>query len=805
MVVARALSAGSTVDRQNGAPYDSTVNAVIFRLRSMLRRRLVSTLVVTLIVAAVCAVVIALAAGADRTATAPERYAAQTAVGFDVLVTQDTGGGAPRTDAVAALPGVESAESVTFVFGGIVGTQADDDNELVFSGTPRALGMALVSGREADPNNPNEFVASRSFTNQNDAAIGDSFDLVTLTPEQVRDQGFGNDPQGPTYTLTLVGIVDGPARLNDPSTISLVSPASLDDPRIGVALTLMAVDLRPDVDIGALRAQLDTLPDSAGFSVEPGVLISEDVRRAVQVQARGLWLLAAAAALASVAALGQLIARQVRPAQSERERLAALGYTDQQVLAESAGFALVPIAAGVLLGAALAVIPSGSFPSGFVRTIEPKPGLLVQWNILLAGAALFVVALALWVLASLKLAQSKANSLLASPMVEAIATRIVSPTGAAGLRFALTRGDRGRGSVAGTILSVTLALAGVVGAITFGVSLDRLLTEPFRYGSNYDIAMGDNGADTLPEGLVDLLNGNSDVESLVVYAGSKARAGDASIVVLGMDVVRGEGTPYVVDGRLPAGEDEIALGQVTAKDIGAHIGDELELAGITQTTVFRVTGLIVVPGFGENDGMGEGGLVTMDGLALIDDSAQPKQVSAQLRVDAVEFFESVPEFADGEPAATQRANSTVTPFMPPAIVNVKRIRLIPFVLAGVLGVLALLTITHVLLLSIRSRRRDRAILSSLGADREWLLRSVHWQATMFALLPVVISVPVGIVAGRLVFAAFATNMGAVSDAALPFAIVGAGGVAVFVAANAIAALPARRASSIEPARLLRTE
>ena len=45
--------------------------------------------------------------------------------------------------------------------------------------------------------------------------------------------------------------------------------------------------------------------------------------------------------------------------------------------------------------------------------------------------------------------------------------------------------------------------------------------------------------------------------------------------VLGVDAVRGDGPAGVLAGRLPASEDEIAFGRLTAHDIGAHVGDDV--------------------------------------------------------------------------------------------------------------------------------------------------------------------------------------------------------------------------------------
>src|SRR4029079_15741132 len=130
-----------------------------------------------------------------------------------------------------------------------------------------------------------------------------------------------------------------------------------------------------------------------------------------------------------------------------------------------------------------------------------------------------------------------------SAAIEAVATRATTVTAGVGLRMAFTRQTRERGSVRGSVVGVLLSVAGVVAALTFGVSVDRLLHEPFRNGSNYDAAVGDNGAETLPDGLVERLDANPDVTSLTLFAGAQARAGDRTIPLLGLELIRGSGQP----------------------------------------------------------------------------------------------------------------------------------------------------------------------------------------------------------------------------------------------------------------------
>jgi ABC-type lipoprotein release transport system permease subunit len=772
------------------------MRAVVFRVRSVLSRRLAATLGVTLIVAFVCGVVIAFAAGAKRTSTAPDRYTSDFGGVSEALVTQDDRG-KPLTDQVAALPGVESVDSLSFVFGGL-GEPGETrfDNALVFIGTYRANGLRLVEGRDADPADEHEFVATRHFADTTHMQIGDEVNLVTMTSEEALAHGFDlSDPHGPRLSIKMVGIADGAAQLDDGTPLIYISRALLAED-IGLSLTLMSVDLRPDVGLSTLRAELDAAPQLAALTVEPGELISTEVRNAVQAQARGLWILTAVAAIAAIAVLGQVLTRQVRPSQEERERLSAIGFTRSQILAEATARAVIPIVIGSLLGAFVAVLVSGQFPFGFVRTLEPTPGMRVEWSVVPAGVALFIVGLTMWTVVALAMSGRRRRAMRPSALVDAIATRSGSVTAGIGVRLAFGRRSRDRGSVRGSVAGVLLSIAGVVAAVTFGASLVRLVHQPFRYGSNFDASVGDSGAESVPDSLIARLDADPDVKSLSLFAVAQARFGDKSIPMLGIRTVRGQGRPTLLEGRLPAGDDEIAFGRLTAADVGAHVGDSIELTGPSRSQVFRVTGLAVVPGVEANDGIGTGSIVTMGGLTRIDEAALVTSAVVNLNISLEQFFGSIPEFANVPP----------TPAHPPtAIINVWRVRAIPFVLAAVLASLALLTVGHVMVTSIRSRRRDLAILRSLGADRRWITRAVHWQATVLTALPVVIGIPVGIVIGRFVFGAFADSMGAVPDAAVPLVAITVGAAAVLAMANGVAAVVSHRTRLREPALLLQSE
>jgi peptidoglycan hydrolase-like protein with peptidoglycan-binding domain len=89
--------------------------------------------------------------------------------------------------------------------------------------------MRLVDGRDVDAAAPSEFVATRGWVREHSLEIGATLPLVTITQEQANELGFDvSDPQGPSLDGTLVGIIDGPSDLSDPTAVAIFSPALLD-------------------------------------------------------------------------------------------------------------------------------------------------------------------------------------------------------------------------------------------------------------------------------------------------------------------------------------------------------------------------------------------------------------------------------------------------------------------------------------------------------------------------------------------------------------------------------------------------
>ena len=114
----------------------------------------------------------------------------------------------------------------------------------------------------------------------------------------------------------------------------------------------------------------------------------------------------------------------------------------------------------------------------------------------------------------------------------------------------------------------------------------------------------------------------------------------------------------------------------------------------------------------------------------------------------------------GDPAAMARLKrefpGVVLPAVPPPEVReVHGVNDLPLALATVLTLLAVGTIAHTLVTSVRRRRRDLAILKAVGFVGREVRASVAWQATAIAGAGLIVGLPLGVAAGRWAWTALA--------------------------------------------------
>jgi predicted lysophospholipase L1 biosynthesis ABC-type transport system permease subunit len=123
----------------------------------------------------------------------------------------------------------------------------------------------------------------------------------------------------------------------------------------------------------------------------------------------------------------------------------------------------------------------------------------------------------------------------------------------------------------------------------------------------------------------------------------------------------------------------------------------------------------------------------------------------------------------------------------------------------VLALMAVGTLAHTLVSSTRRRRRDLAILKTLGFARPQLRGTVAWQATTLLAIALLIGLPTGIAGGRWGWRVFAGQLGVLPDPVVPLAAILLAVPGALVLANLVAALPGRAAARTQPATVLRSE
>ena len=92
---------------------------------------------------------------------------------------------------------------------------------------------------------------------------------------------------------------------------------------------------------------------------------------------------------------------------------------------------------------------------------------------------------------------------------------------------------------------------------------------------------------------------------------------------------------------------------------------------------------------------------------------------------------------------------------PAEIVNYRSIGVTPLLLVSGLALGAVAALALTLAASVRRRRRDLALLKTLGFTKRQLAAAISWQASVAALVGILIGVPLGIVLGRWLWILFA--------------------------------------------------
>src|SRR6266568_8095938 len=101
-----------------------------------------------------------------------------------------------------------------------------------------------------------------------------------------------------------------------------------------------------------------------------------------------------------------------------------------------------------------------------------------------------------------------------------------------------------------------------------------------------------------------------------------------------------------------------------------------------------------------------------------------------------------------------------------------RVSALPSVLAALFAAVAVVTFGHMLVSSVRRRRRDVAILRTMGFVRRQVASAVAWQANTIIVIGLVFGLPIGIAAGRWTWGLVAGQLGVRDQPVVPALAIG---------------------------------
>ena len=826
------------------------MGAVWLRARAQLRGRLLASLLLVLLVGLAGGVVLAAVAGARRSDAALPRFlAASQRTDVTVWILGPRGGQPARSNlaaelrAVAALPEVRTAQRGVglIISASDPGGTAPPMRQLAWVGVDRVGSELfshprLVAGRLPRPDRVDEAIIDEEFAWRHGFRTGASFRVGTYTRTQFGPAGEGVpiQPKGPSADLRVTGILRSPEDLlpvvegreeidADESSQLYLTPAFWH--RYGPDLAnygmLIAVDLHRDsADLPAFTAAVQQrfagkVHFQAGEFSDEGA--TAGIRRAIAVETGALAAFAVLAALALLLLVGQTLDRQVLLESAEYPILRGLGMTGAQLIGVALARAAAIGVSGAAVAMALALALSPLTPIGVARRAELRPGVAADWPVLVAGSVAIVGMVAVCaVLAAWRAARTRGDALgqleqagagRPSPAAGALASAGARPSAVTGVRFALEPGHGRTGvPVRAALAGAVAAVCTVTAAVGFGASLAHLRRHPAGYGVTWDVTVGGFASAAAAEPVAGRLIDNPSVTAVTGELGLLDAAIDGQYVPLtAMEERKGRLPPALIEGREPLRPDEIALGSVTLRRLRRQVGDTVTLtAAQGPERRLEVVGRVVLNRGNFVDGVmspGKGGILHPDLIRqLSPPPVEPYPGSFRVRLDPG---------ADRDQVIAQLRREfgafVLTPKPHGDVRNLERVANLPGLLAGLVALLALGTVTHALVTSVRRRRRDLAVLKTLGFTRGQVAATICWQATTFAVVALAIGVPLGVAAGRWAWQLTADTLGVHSGPMVPLAAMAAAAVGAVLAANLVAALPGRAASRLPPATALRSE
>jgi hypothetical protein len=788
-----------------------------------LRARWRATLGLALLVGVVAGACLAAAAGARRTESAYPRFVAKYGA-FHTEVSTDRDTETDRIFAeIAHLPQVVATSRSSLFTGSLTarGHTVSFPDVLLVAGHEaegfEAVGAKVLRGRLPDPEAVDEAVAGYAFAERLGLSPGDTMTVSVVAPD-----GEGGAPSTPEAqklrlvgTAAWVGSFETLTGRGFPNVVGL-TPAFFraHRPAVNTNEDTMAVALRHgEADLPAFVDELRRREIPIAAPPQPYSVYTSDVQAVNRVPVVTLWAAAGLLALAAVAIFGQALTGETLARGDAFPTLRALGMSRAALTAVSMAKAVLVGAAGAAVAVGVAVLASPLLPLGLARVAEPDPGFATDWLVLGIGAAasLLLVSAVAILPARQAARRAEATGSLGSGVRPAVIAGAFSRAGlptsmTSGMRLATgASGPGGPVPVRTAFVGTAFSIAAVTAALVFASSLGHLVREPRLFGYSWDAAVIaepgslDDLKDSLPRDLVAHRWKGRVFEFVRV---------DHRL----LQAFASQGPPpSIIKGRAPQAPDEVALDPRTLDRLNKGLDDTVSVADAqgeghqaeSASRRMRIVGSFAVPRlpFQSDENPGQGAAFTPDGLSSISGNVDFDAVFIMFRagVDPIDGVQKLKE------ATAERAFAVLSTQRVGAVRGVQRISAAPWFLAGVLAALAIGTLAHTLLLTTRRRRRDLAILKTLGFVGRQVRATVAWFAITVVAPALVLGIPIGIVSGRWGWRRFAEYLAVVPESVAPATGALAVAVAVVAIASVIAAGAAQIAARVRPATVLKGE
>jgi hypothetical protein len=583
-------------------------------------------------------------------------------------------------------------------------------------------------------------------------------------------------------------------------------------------------------------------PHGAGpvtFAIRVLAIAQHEAQQAIEPQAVALAILGGLIALALLVLVGQGLAQLFARSAGDGHILRAMGATRADRAMTLALPGIIAIACGVALALGGAYALSPLAPVGPVRIYDPQTGARADWLVLGGGGGALLLLLGgilAWLAwrAAGQTAEPAASRPLA--LISASGRSGLPVTVLTGMRYALERGyGRQRAPVRATLAGSVIAVMALALSLVFSSSLTGLASHPAQYGWNWSTLMQAQGGwgAWAPNNVTAAMAHQPGVTGWSQFGFGQLTIDGQEVPVMGLLEELGSVQPPTTSGHALAGPHQIELGAVTMRALGVHAGEKVavRVAPGSPRQAFTVVGTVTLPSFGtvltDHVSLGRGALIDESALLSLEGFRQGYTQAAYkdanspsaAAVGSPSFPSALAIDATSAVAARRAVNAVLgrdidespggmyelPPQQGAQVLDLQQMGGLPLAISLGVAIAAVLALALTIGASVRQRRRELALLKSLGMRRRQLRAVVASQTTTILVIAVVIGIPLGIAAGRWAWTAFANEVGVVPAPAVPAGAIVLGVLAILAAGNLLAAWPAAVAARTSVARSLRSE